>query len=411
MSLHHHVWQRVPLGSVCRLQGGFAFKSASFTDQGIPIVRISNLKETGLDLTDAVCYPQELLEGLERFLLRPGDLLLGLSGSIGFSARVTEAHTPALLNQRVGRFLCDESRLSVDFLEQLVKSSFFQKTLHALASGGAPANLSAKDVEGILIDLPPLSEQQRIAKILSTVDQAVAKTNAIIAKTQAAKKGALEHLLQKGIGHTEFQVTEIGELPASWQVVTLGAVCKVNPSYRLAKGKSYPYIEMAALDTSLPDIQYLLERELKAPGGSRFADGDVVFARITPCTENGKIGLVQRLPGGLGFGSTELIVLSPQKKWIEPEFLYYTVRSERVRGYAVSRMVGTTGRQRVPNEVFKEELRIALPPLPEQKQIGEILRSFDHKIASERSYRKGLVELKTGLSERLLTGQIRVSNI
>ncbi|ARU62734.1 hypothetical protein CBW65_18500 [Tumebacillus avium] len=399
---HRDGWERVPLGSVCRLQGGFAFKSAAFTTEGVPIVRMSNMKETGLDLTDAVCYPEELLDGLERFLLRPGDLLLGLSGSIGFSAQVTEAHTPSLLNQRVGRFLVDPARLSVNYLAQLVKSSRFQKTLHALASGGAPANLSSKDVEGILIDLPPLAEQERIAEILGTVDLALAKTDAIIAGTQEVKLGTLDHLLQKGIGHERFEETELGDLPAGWQAVPLGEVCRVNPGYRLVKGETYPYIEMAALDTTLPEIHYLLERVVNAPGGTRFQKGDVLFARITPCTENGKIGLVPELPGGIGVGSTEFIVLSPQPEHLLPEFLYYTVRSDRVRSYAISRMSGTTGRQRVPGEVFKEELLIALPPLSEQKQIGEMLRGFDRKIAAEQQSRKGLLELKTGLADLLL---------
>lgn len=400
---HHAGWERVPLGSVCRLQGGYAFKSAAFSEQGVPIVRMSNMKETGLDLTDAVCYPEELLDGLERFLLRPGDLLLGMSGSIGFSAMVTEAHTPSLLNQRVGRFLVDPSRLSVDYLAQLVKSSRFQKTLHTLASGGAPANLSAKDVEGMLIDLPPLAEQKRIAQILGTVDLALAKTDAIIAGTQEVKLGTLDLLLKKGIGHHQFHQTELGELPATWQAVPLGAVCQVNPGYRLAKGETYPYIEMAALDTTLPEIHYLLEREVNTPGGTRFQPGDVLFARITPCTENGKIGLVPDLPGGLGVGSTEFIVLSPKREQLLPEFLYYTVRSDRVRSYALSRMSGTTGRQRVPGEVFKDELVIALPPLSEQQRIGEILRGFDRKIAAELASRKGLLELKAGLADRLLT--------
>ncbi|ASS75416.1 hypothetical protein CIG75_10720 [Tumebacillus algifaecis] len=408
MTDQRHDWQQVALGSVCRLQGGFAFKSAAFTDRGIPIVRMSNMKEAGLDLSDAVCYPDELLLGLERFLLEPGDLLLGLSGSIGFSAQVTEAHTPSLLNQRVGRFLVDESQLSVDFLAQLVKSASFQKTLRMLASGGAPANLSAKDVEGILIDLPTLKEQRRIAEILASIDQALVKTDAILAQTQEVKQGTMDLLLQKGIGHESFRQTELGELPASWQALPLKKVCKVNPGYRLNRGETYPYIEMAALDTTLPDIQYLLEREVKSPGGSRFKSGDVLFARITPCTENGKIGLVQDLPSNYGVGSTEFIVLSPSPEQILPEFLYYTVRSERVRSYAMSRMGGTTGRQRVPSEVFKEELQIALPPLDEQKRIGEILRGFDQKIAAEQRGRKGLQELKAGLSELLLSGQTRV---
>ncbi len=129
---------------------------------------------------------------------------------------------------------------------------------------------------------------------------------------------------------------------------------------------------MGAVNENSPHISYFGKREAGQGGGSRFKENDVLFARITPCTENGKTALVPKLESEVGLGSTEFIVLSPLKQILDPKFLYYFVKSDRVRNYAISRMTGTTGRQRVPKEVFEQELMIALPPIDEQKKIGEI---------------------------------------
>jgi type I restriction enzyme, S subunit len=155
-------------------------------------------------------------------------------------------------------------------------------------------------------------------------------------------------------------------------------------------------------------ISYFGKREAGKGGGSRFKENDVLFARITPCTENGKTALVPKLESEVGIGSTEFIVLSPLKQILDPKFLYYFVKSDRVRNYAISRMTGTTGRQRVPKEVFEQELMIALPPNDEQKKISEILYNYDKKIDHEKRWKNQLQTIKKGLMQVLLTGKVRV---
>uniref|UniRef100_UPI0026105C3A restriction endonuclease subunit S n=1 Tax=uncultured Anoxybacillus sp. TaxID=263860 RepID=UPI0026105C3A len=215
-------------------------------------------------------------------------------------------------------------------------------------------------------------------------------------------------LLTKGIGHTKFKKTEIGEIPEEWEVKQLAEVCVVNPTYRIEKGTICSYVEMGAVNENSPHISYFGKREVGQGGGSRFKENDVLFARITPCTENGKTALVPKLESEVGLGSTEFIVLSPLKQILDPKFLYYFVKSDRVRNYAISRMTGTTGRQRVPKEVFEQELMIALPPIDEQKKIGEILYNYDKKIDHEKRWKNQLQTIKKALMQVLLTGKVRV---
>lgn len=187
-----------------------------------------------------------------------------------------------------------------------------------------------------------------------------------------------------------------------WRNLAFAEAVDINPKRRLQAGAVVPYVEMAAVPTEGASIEYLLEREVGG-GGAKFQNGDTLFARITPCAENGKTAFVDCLPNGAsGLGSTELIVFGPKPEVTHPEYVYHLARSELVRGPAISQMVGTTGRARVPNTVF-DEISIPLPPLHEQRRIAEILRSVDEAIAATRAVIEQTRKVKQGVLERLLT--------
>lgn len=137
-------------------------------------------------------------------------------------------------------------------------------------------------------------------------------------------------------------------MPSNGIRVRLDRIAQVNPARRVKKGQAVPFVDMAALPQGSRDIQAedIQTRDAKG-AGAHFQNGDTLLARITPCLENGKTALVRNLPPGIvGEGSTEFIVLSG----IEPadnEFIYYLCRDSEFRKYAIGRMEGTSGRQRV----------------------------------------------------------------
>ena len=159
--------------------------------------------------------------------------------------------------------------------------------------------------------------------------------------------------------------------------VPLGEVCAVNPRRpRHAVGSGdlpVSFVPMAAVDERLGEITGQEDRPLAAVarGFSSFQTGDVLFAKITPCMENGKIAVARDLTNRIGRGSTEFYVLRPGEA-ILSDYLFYYLRQRRFRQEAKRHFVGTAGQQRVPKS-FIENARIPLPPLDEQRRIVAIL--------------------------------------
>jgi type I restriction enzyme S subunit len=134
-----------------------------------------------------------------------------------------------------------------------------------------------------------------------------------------------------------------------------------------------------------PDRKFSQPSELRVftGGGSRFQNGDVLFARITPCLENGKITRVRALSAAVGFGSTEFYVFRAKEGISDPDFVYYLARSRSVREPAIQSMVGASGRQRANADTVKNA-EVLVPGVDVQRRIGEVLSRYDDLIECNR---------------------------
>jgi len=165
---------------------------------------------------------------------------------------------------------------------------------------------------------------------------------------------------------------------SEWKTYKLGDFAEINPKISLKQGQEYSFVEMKDLDATFKYVSPSTKKELK--GGSKFQNGDTLFARITPCLENGKICQVKNLENNLGFGSTEFLVFRGRKNVSDSEFVYYLSRSEFVKNNAIQLMTGSSGRQRVEKSTLAE-LEIIVPKdIKTQQQIAQILTSLDDKI-------------------------------
>jgi len=191
------------------------------------------------------------------------------------------------------------------------------------------------------------------------------------------------------------------EIPEDWEYPKFDKVVKTNSLTKLDED-IVPYIPMDAVDVSKPHFNYFEERTLSENSSlTKFQENDVLFARITPSTENGKTCIVENF-SRKGITSSELTVLRPTKL-VFPRYLYYFVKNHRLRQFAISQMQGTTGRQRVPDYVFKKDLHFELPSLSEQQKISLFISNIDDILEKTNQLIQKTQLLKKGMMQQLFT--------
>jgi type I restriction enzyme, S subunit len=181
----------------------------------------------------------------------------------------------------------------------------------------------------------------------------------------------------------------------NWTTKKLSEIAYINPRESIGKGVVAKKVPMDKLQPFCRDVPQFVFEEYK--GGTKFRNDDTIMARITPCLENGKVAKVSILSTDeIGFGSTEYIVFRAIDGVSDADFLYYLICSPLVRDPAIKSMVGSSGRQRVQTDVVAN-LGIELPPLEEQRKIGELLKTFDDKIKLNNEINNNLEEQLSAL--------------
>ncbi|WP_277219745.1 restriction endonuclease subunit S [Phascolarctobacterium succinatutens] len=236
--------------------------------------------------------------------------------------------------------------------------------------------------------LPPFSEQQRIVErieeLFAKLDEAKERLQEV-ADSFAVRKAAILHKAFTGELTKQWRL-ENGVSDESWEDKLLGDVCTVNPKKIDAKNLDdnleVSFVPMAAVSDVLGEIVNHEVKNLQdvRTGFTNFSKGDVIFAKITPCMENGKSAIVGPLVNDIGYGSTEFYVLRCKEE-LNNKYLYHMVRNTTFRAEAKAVMTGVVGQQRVP-KTFLQEYQLLLPTLSEQH---EIVRLIDDLLARERA--------------------------
>ena len=377
-------WREVSLYDVAEYINGRPTKPSEATQRGVPVIKIAELNRGITDNTNRVAA--QLVE--DKHWVSPGDLLFAWSGSVG----VYKYSGPrAALNQHIFRVV---ARPEVDqvFLRYLLL--FYLPTFLSYVENKKTTmgHVTIKDIQRTVVFLPPLSEQRAIAEVLGALDD----------KIEGNRKTAtfIEELLAMEFALAQFD--SIHNNP-----VALKDIIKVNPPRPRPNGKLAPYIDMNALPINSALVNEYAVRESKS--GSRFQNGDTLFARITPCLENGKAAFIDCLEGSsIGIGSTEFIVMRP-KPSVPAQFAYFLARSERFREYAIKHMSGSSGRQRCPAD------SIGLYPLqqPDYNNLNAFGKKCDEGFSLMRSLLNEsylLALLRDTLLPKLLSGELRIKD-
>lgn len=206
---------------------------------------------------------------------------------------------------------------------------------------------------------------------------------------------------------------EVEELPAGWETAELSEVCLVNPTINkssIADDLAVSFVPMPAVEAESGGIDVSAMRkfgEVKK-GYTPFREGDVLFAKITPCMENGKMAVVPALHNGLGFGSTEFHVLRAHPG-ISPQFVYYFVSSRTFRRVAEHNMSGAVGQRRVTTP-YLSACKIPVPPTAEQHRIvakiEELFSELDQGVDSLKTAREQLKVYRQSLLKNAFEGKL-----
>lgn len=412
---------------------GFPFKSESYTTDGsgTRLVRGDNVIQGQLRWDNAARWPVDEQNGIERYELEPGDVVLAMDRpwiEAGLKyARIGRDDVPALLVQRVAR-LRAHSDLHQGFLFYLIGSRSFTDHVLAVQTGTAVPHISGKQILEFQFRLPPHAEQEAIASVLGALDDKIEQNRRTAQALERLARAIFrawfvdfEPVKAKAAGATAFPSmpqsvfdalpirfvdSAIGLVPEGWEVKAVSEAFDVNPTRSLRKGECAPYLDMKNMPTNRHAPDSWLERPFGS--GMRFMNGDTLVARITPCLENGKTAFVDFLDDGqIAWGSTEYIVLRP-KPPLPPVFAYYLARTSEFRDFAIQNMTGTSGRQRVAQTAM-DHFPIATPSESAAVSFGEIVQPLFNCIRAGMDESRKLAEMRDYLLPKLLSGAVRVN--
>lgn len=387
-------------------------------------IRITDIDENG-ELLPGLGVTAKIVE--PRYYLQDGDLLFARSGATVGKCYLHDTERAACQCFYAGymiRFRVS-NRVLPRYIFAFAQTSYYRDWVQAVQRSAGQPNINAQEYGNLLIPLPPLKVQARIVAELNAAYDTKRKADDKADKLLASIDG----IVLEALGIPPLPPPDTSLAARIFTVSVRDVVDKtLAPAHYLGKldfGLSrfacHPFCDLVAIDPpeSMPNVlppyhlvpmdavsaEYgCIERIEEISGGnmggySIFRDGDVIFAKISPCMENGKSAVVSTGLAGILFGSTEFLVFRPKGNWILPEFLHLILRMHALRNNAAQNLTGTTGHQRISKEYFRK-LNIPIPPKAVQTAIVS-------KVAAVREEAK---RLKTNAVEALSSVKNRIES-
>ena len=370
------------LGDIATYVNGFAFKPSDWSNEGLPIIRIQDL--TGNS------YQANRYNGSyhPKYEVNDGDVLISWSASLGVYVWKGEK---AVLNQHIFKVVFDKSEVDKNFFVHQVQNIL--ENAASEAHGATMKHLTKPVFDALPFYLPSIEKQKEIASVLDKATELIALRKEQLAKLdQLVKSRFIELFGMPG-------VDDFG-----WGLTSLGNICYINPKKgqdpRLSSGVEVSFVPMPAVtERGEIDATAVKEYDEVKTGFTYFAENDVLFAKITPCMENGKGAVARGLHNGLGFGSTEFHVLRPISGKSNPYWIYTLTAFSQFREDAASNMTGSAGQRRVPAS-FLENYRVAVPPIELQEQFSAFVEQTDKSKFDLKQSLEKLETLKKSLMQQ-----------
>lgn len=386
-------WEKVPIKDLCIGIYDGPHATPPKSNSGAVFLGIPNFSNGRLDLSDIRYISEDdLPRWTKRVTPKAHDIVFSYEATLNLYAIIPEGFY-GCLGRRMALMRPDESKVDYRFLYYYMFSTEWREEIERHKVNGSTVDrIPLVSFPSFTVNLPDMATQRYIADILSALDEKIEINNKINANLQQQAFCLFDQLLTK----------------ASGESILVSDIADLNPKRALTKNQIAKCIDMAQLSTSGAFPDGWVDKPFK--GGMRFANGDTLLARITPCLENGKTAFIDFLnEGEVAFGSTEYIVLSP-KEGIPPEFLYCLARYPAFVDYAVKNMNGSSGRQRVSAETIGQ---YSLPRLSDEQYqtFGELASPMFRKMKNNWMENMRLAEVRDALLPKLMSGELNLSDI
>jgi type I restriction enzyme S subunit len=384
-------------------------ENIKYHDTGIDILQAKHITSGYIDFSDPRKVSNEdYVKYKDKYQPKLNHILLTNIGTIGKVILVREKIN-FLIAWNLFLIKSNEQMINPNFLLNFFKKLDSEKYYDRFLTGNATKFINKKFMGDIKIPLPPLEEQKKIADILSTIDQKIDLIDTQINDTGVLKKGLMQKLLTQGIRHSKFKESEIGRIPAGWEVQQLGDLTSLTaggtPSTTIKEywtPKEIPWLSSGEVNKKIVhDTDNMIsENGLKNSAAKLVPKNSILIALAGQGKTRGTVAITEI---ELTTNQSVASILPSEK--LEMYFIYHNLnaRYEELR----SMSTGAGGRGGLNLAILKS-VKIALPPLEEQKQISQILSTTDEKLSSLREKKEAYETLKKGLMQKLLTGEVRV---
>lgn len=397
-------WRYLPFGSFCDFSGGTQPPKSTF--KGTPgkgYVRLLQIRDFENDKHAVYVPVNKRLRtitsediSIARYGASIGRILTGKDGAINVAIMTTHP---------------DESQVAKPFMGFALLHADFQTYLTGLGGRAAQAGFNRGEVSRFKFPLPPLPEQRKIAGVLGVVQREIEQQERLLQLTAELKKALLHQLFTQGLHGEPQKQTEIGPVPQSWKVVTLGDLVEDAPQVNMrSEGeREIQYIDVSSISREFLRIDSTAGYVLKdAPGRARkkVKTGDVIFATVRPTL----LRVARITPEhDEQVCSTAFCVLRDKNKRAIGRFIYYLAQREQF----VKQLAAIESGVSYP-AVTDRQVKAQLVPVPheeEQIEIAAILEACDAKIRMHASKKQSLTDLFRTLLHQLMTAQIRVNKL
>lgn len=390
-------------------------------------IRITDINDFG-ELDDSLGATAENCSN--EYFLYKNDLLFARSGAtVGKTYLHKYLSYPAFFAGYMIRVRLDESILLPDYLFAYTQTSFYKNWVDAIQRTAAQPNINAEEYASLPIPLPPLSVQQTIVDLytnaqsqrkrkLEEAQKLLESVDAYLLSELGIELPQEDNTLRKRI----FKVSSSQLIGSRWDCssnkndfslnsnkftnVKLFDVVSINPSvYFPLNIEEITFIPMEAIDENYGEITANYKKEVvESNGFTRFMQGDLLWAKITPCMQNGKSAIVRETINGYACGSTEFFVLRCNKNKIDVNYLFYIMHVKKLLEYVTNFFGGNAGQQRVSKD-FLLNLEIPLPPLDKQIDIASKLQEIQNNAKQLKNEADMILQEAKQKVERMILGE------